>query len=168
MEFAYELRREGSETSILFITSSTDHLLDGYGVRPIQYLLKPVDPDALARALADDLRLNHAPRTVSVTVRGRTTVMPRSDILYVESRNHGCSFVMKDRESFFWLSMAQAEELLPKEQFCRCHNSYLINLAQVVRTDTHDVELSGGAVLPVSRRFADKFQSALTRYLNRK
>ncbi len=42
MEFAYELRRRDEETSILFISSSTTYLLDGYGVRPVQYLLKPV------------------------------------------------------------------------------------------------------------------------------
>lgn len=47
MELARELRAREDETSILFITGSTEFLRDGYSVRPIQYLLKPVEPEAL-------------------------------------------------------------------------------------------------------------------------
>ena len=42
MKLAQELRQRDDKTSILFITSSTEFLKDGYSVRPIQYLLKPV------------------------------------------------------------------------------------------------------------------------------
>lgn len=166
MELARALRQHDDKTSILFITASTDFLLEGYGVRPIQYLLKPVDPASLARALADDLRLNHAPRTVSVTAGGKTAVLPLASILYVESRRHGCVFVLPDGEQFFWMTMAQAEALLPAEQFCRCHNSYLIHLAHVVRMDANQVELPGGIRIPISRRHAASFRSAVTRFLN--
>ena len=41
MKLAQELRQRDEKTSILFITSSTEFLKDGYSVRPIQYLLKP-------------------------------------------------------------------------------------------------------------------------------
>lgn len=167
MELAHELRQWDDETSILFVTSSTDFLLKGYGVRPIQYLLKPVKAAELEKALSDDIRLNHASRTVSVTAGGKTTVIPHAAIRYVESRDHGCAFVMEDREQFFWLSMSQVEELLPKDRFCRCHNSYMVNLDKVVRADSRSAELAGKVTLPVSRRFSEKFQSALTRYLNR-
>ncbi len=168
MEFAYELRKRDEETSILFVTNSTDFLLEGYGVRPIQYLLKPVKYSDLERALADDIRLHYAAQTVSVTAGGKTTVLPLASIRYVESRNHGCAFVMEDREPFFWLSMGRAEAMLPKEQFCRCHNSYLINLSQVVGTDSQEVRLKGDIRIPISRRYSKEFQTALTRFLNSK
>lgn len=61
MELARELRAREDETSILFITGSTEFLKDGYSVRPIQYLLKPVEPEALRRAIDTDLRLHHRP-----------------------------------------------------------------------------------------------------------
>ena len=48
MELAQELRERDEKTSILFITSSTEFLKDGYSVRPIQYLLKPVKREELA------------------------------------------------------------------------------------------------------------------------
>ena len=42
MEFAQKLREENERISILFITGSSQYLKDGYSVRPIQYLFKPV------------------------------------------------------------------------------------------------------------------------------
>ncbi len=166
MDLARDLRRGGDETSIIFITSSTDYLLEGYSVRPIQYLLKPVDREALERIIADDIRRKSPRRAVSVRVGNKTTVLALSEILYVESRNHGCTFVLTDREETFWLPMGRAESMLPPGCFFRCHNSYLVNLARVVRVDTRGVELAGGKVLPVSRRLAADFQRALTRFLN--
>ena len=51
MKLAQELRQRDDKTSILFITSSTEFLKDGYSVRPIQYLLKPVQAAELESAV---------------------------------------------------------------------------------------------------------------------
>lgn len=57
MELALDVRKRDDRVSILFITVSTDFLLEGYGARPIQYLLKPVQEKDLEKALRTDLRL---------------------------------------------------------------------------------------------------------------
>ena len=56
--------------------------------------------------------------------------------------------------------------MLPSRQFSRCHGSYLINLAKVVQMTPQEVGLAGGSRAPISRRYAGKFQKALTRFLN--
>ena len=166
MELALELRRRDEQTSILFITSSTDFLLEGYGARPIQYLLKPLKREALETALQTDLRLNHRPRTVTLRSRGKTTVLALKDIWYVESRNHGCIFHLKRGEQAFQFTLAQAEELLPKEQFGRCHNSFVANLAHIREVTSREVILDGGVRLTIGRRYAKEFQGTFVRYLN--
>lgn len=166
MELALDLRKRDEQTSILFITSSTDFLLEGYGARPIQYLLKPLKREELEKALQTDLRLNHRPRTVTLRVRGKTTVLPLSDIWYVESRNHGCMFRLGKEEQSFQLTLAQAEKLLPGTQFCRCHNSFLVNLAQIKEVTSREVLLSGEERLTIGRRYAEQFRTAFVRYLN--
>ena len=75
MEFAKKLRMTDDRTSILFLTGSSEYLKDGYEVRPIQYLLKPVKREELARAIETDLRLHHQPKTVS---RSRVRPTPQS------------------------------------------------------------------------------------------
>ena len=42
-----ELREYDEQMSILFVTSSEEHLKEGYRVRLIQYLFKPVDREEL-------------------------------------------------------------------------------------------------------------------------
>lgn len=94
MELAKKLRTTDNRTSILFLTGSSEFLKDGYEVRPIQYLFKPVSRAELRRAIETDLRLNHRPRTFSIKVGGRTAALPLDEICYVESRDHGSLFYM--------------------------------------------------------------------------
>lgn len=166
MELAMEVRKWDEQISILFITSFTEFLLEGYGARPIQYLLKPVKPEELERAIQTDLRLNHQPRMVTLRSGGKTVVLPLADIRYVESQNHGCVFCMDREEQFFQLSLTQVETLLPKAQFCRCHHSYLVNLAQIKEVTSRELYLSDGSRLTIGRRYAEKFQTKFICYLN--
>lgn len=164
MELARRLRRRDDKTSILFISGSEAFLREGYSVRPIQYLMKPVSREALEDALRTDLRLHHRPNVVTITAGGKVTAIPIKDILYVESRDHRAVFVLEQGEMSFWLTLTQAEEMLSTEQFCRCHNSFLVNLAHVVRMDCQDVVLTGGRRLAVSRRQMKAFKTQLTRF----
>lgn len=166
MELALDVRKWDDQVSILFITGSSEFLLEGYGARPIQYLLKPVKYEELKKALETDLRLNHRAHTVTLKSAGRTSVLQLSDIRYVESQNHGCMFHMAQEEQFFPLTLTQAEALLPKEQFCRCHNSFLVNLAQIKENASRELLLLDGVRLPIGRRYAGQFQSYFIRYLN--
>ena len=69
MKLAQELRERDDRTSILFITGSTEFLKDGYSVRPIQYLLKPVSREDLEQAIKTDLRLYHHLHTACGEIR---------------------------------------------------------------------------------------------------
>lgn len=166
MELAMEVRRWDEQTSILFITSAAEFLLEGYEVRPIQYLLKPVRNEALEKALRTDLRLNHQPRTVTVKSGSSSIVLPLTEIQYVESKNHICVFHMAQEECDCSISLTQAEQLLPTNQFCRCHNSYLVNLARISKIGSRELLLTDGVRLPIGRRYAERFQSEFVRYLN--
>lgn len=166
MELAQEVRQWDDQISILFITSSTEFLLEGYGVRPIQYLLKPVKQEELKKVLLTDLRLNHQPRTVTLKTRGKTAVLPLADIRYAESQNHGCIFHMVQEDQSFALGLTQVEQLLPKNQFCRCHNSFLVNLLHIKEISGREVVLTDGGRLPMGRRYAEQFQSEFIRYIN--
>lgn len=75
MKLAQELRERDDRTSILFITGSTEFLKDGYSVRPIQYLLKPVSREVWSRR-QNGFAIIHQPRTVTFRVAGRTFVLP--------------------------------------------------------------------------------------------
>lgn len=165
MELAKKLRTTDDRTSILFLTGSSEFLKDGYAVRPIQYLFKPVSRAELRRAIETDLRLNHRPRTFSIKVGGRTAALPLDEICYVESRDHGSLFHMTGGKQFYPLSLTEVESRLPEEQFCRCHNSFLVNLAYVRAVSSRTVSL-GDLELTIGRRYAERFKNQFVQYLN--
>ena len=167
MELARDVRKRDEQTSIVFITSSTEFLKDGYSVRPIQYLLKPVQQEELAVVIRTDLRLYHRPRTANFRVGGKTIVLPLEHILYVESRDHGSVLHLAQGEQFVPWPLSQTEEALPKEQFCRCHNSFLVNFSHIREVSGRRVYLLEGDDLNIGRRYMEQFQNAFVRYLNR-
>ena len=166
MELAQELRQRDDKTSILFITGSTEFLKDGYSVRPIQYLLKPVQPAELEQAIRTDLRLYHRSDTVTFRVSGRTLILSVEDIFYAESRNHGSVLHTVQGEQFLPIPLSQTEEVLPGERFCRCHNSFLVNLSYIREVSSRTLYLTDGRDLSIGRRYMEQFQNGFVRYLN--
>lgn len=156
MKLAQELRERDDRTSILFITGSTEFLKDGYSVRPIQYLLKPVSREDLEQAIKTDLRLYHQPRTVTFRVAGRTFVLPAEDILCAESRDHGSVLHTTHGEQFILCPLSQMQKYLPKDRFCRCHNSFIVNLFHIRRVSSRTICLTDGRDLSIGRRYDDR------------
>lgn len=166
MELAQEIRRYDDRVSLLFITSSTDHLLEGYSVRPIQYLLKPVSRKELEAAVRTDLRLNHQPRILRLSAGGRIVVLELRDILYLEGRDHGTYVVTERDEQFFRLSLQDVEKQLPAEEFCRCHRSFVVNLSQIRNATNHAIVLDGDRWIPIGRGSLNQFRQQFNAYLN--
>ncbi len=168
MELAQELREYNDRISILFITSSEEHLKEGYSVRPIQYLFKPVQREELRHAIQTDLRLFHQPRTLSLRSGGQTVVFPLGDILYVESSNHTVEVRTAAGTQRFWITLSEVERLLPSDRFCRCHNSYLVNMAHITQIARKELCLTSGQKLPVSRGYYETAKNQFVHYLNTK
>lgn len=166
MELAREIRLHDDRVSLLFITSSTDFLREGYSVRPIHYLLKPADMKELEMVIRTDLRLHHQPRTISLQAGGKTVVLRLKDILYIEARDHGTYVFLEQAEQYFRLSLQGLEKQLPADEFCRCHRSFLVNLAQIRDVSSQEILLSGDKQVPMGRGYLKQFRYRLNAYLN--
>ena len=51
--------------------------------------------------------------------------------------------------------------------FCRCHRSFLVNLARIHQIKKTDILLDSGAVVPMSRRLAADVNQAFFAYYRR-
>ena len=168
MELAKELRRHDDGVSILFVTGSSEFLKEGYQVRPIQYLYKPVDRQELKQALRTDLRLHHEPKTVSLKLKNRMVLLSVEDICYVESRNHRIETHLSDGNTRdFPCSLSEIIQRLPQEKFCRCHNSFLVNMAHISEIGRKEIVLDDGTEVPVGRSYSENLRNRFVHYLNR-
>lgn len=168
MELAQSLRNEDERTSILFITSSREYLKDGYSVRPLQYLYKPVNREELAQTLQADLRLYHRPDRVTLRLGSKTVVLPLEPLLYAESQNHDAVAVFPDGQQRYRLSLSELERLLPSDRFCRCHNSFLVNMSHIRQIDRRTLTLDHGVQIPVGRNYYESAQAKFIQFLSAK
>lgn len=167
LDLARWIFEQGVRDRVIFITGYAEYALEGYDAHPLHYLLKPVDRDALASALALAKDAAH-PQTVQLKRGGRTATLPVDDIRYIESRDHVVVVYLSDSKRSYPISLTEVERLLPAGMFARCHKSFLVNLAWVEECGRTEVRLRGGVHLPATRTFYRDFQAALVRWLNRK
>ncbi len=52
----------------------------------------------------------------------------------------------------FYESFKNLEKIID-DRFCRCHNSYIVNLDKVVRVERYNTHLANGEMVPISQRF---------------
>ena len=163
MDFA----RQGNEKNgVLLIKNIQKYLKEGKEVRTIQYQNKPVDREQQARALETDLRLHHQPDTVTVRTGAGITVLPLDELWYAESRDHLTVVKLEQGERSFRIRLSDMEELLPKDRFCRCHNSYLVNMRRISKLDRKGLVLENGEWIPIGRSYYKAAQEKLVRFLN--
>ena len=166
MALAKDLRERDDRVSIIFTTSMEEYLQEGYSVQPIQFLLKPVRRDALADALRTDLKLNHSQSAVILRMGARTVVLSAGDIRCAESQNHSVLLYIDGGKRTFPVTLAEVERLLPPSRFCRCHNSFIVNMECIFEITRTEITLTTGERIPIGRKYYAGAQSALVRYLN--
>ena len=165
VEMAKTFRLWDEQTSILLISSSREFLKEGYSVRPLQYLYKPVDPRELEEVLRTDLRLHRRAERLTLSLGGKTRVLPLSELLYVESQNHNVVACFPDRQEGFRISLSEIERMLPADRFCRCHHSFLVNMAHIRQINRRTLELDQGSQIPVGRNYYETAQAKFIRFL---
>ena len=154
MEAARELRRFDTTAGIVFLTASPEFAYQSYGVKALDYLLKPVRAEALFPVL-DQLALEERRPQEGLTLKCGDTLVraPFSRLVYVEVNRKHLYFNLADgqvREVSGTLS-GYEPLLLSRPEFLRVHRSYIVNMLQVEELSPAGIRTFSGKSLPVSR-----------------
>lgn len=154
LELAGRLREARITCSIIYITAYTEFMPDSFATRPLDYLVKPVDREKLAKAVDWDLRNNFCPERITLPVSGGFRKAALKDILYAEAVNHKSAVYLDGGEAVpVRLTFRDLLARLPGDAFCRCHHSFAVNLDHVRERTAHGLLLDNGMELPVSRTY---------------
>ena len=154
MAAAREIRGFDDVAEIVFLTSSPGFAYESYGVRALDYLLKPIRAEMLFPIL-DRLFLREQQPREGLTLKcGATLVrVPFAQLEFVEIINKRLYFHLTDgseREVYGALNDYESL-LLSRPEFMRTHRSYIVNMLQVSELSTGGVRTFSGKNLPVSR-----------------
>ena len=136
LEAAPLVREQPRPPAVVFVTAHPEYAVDAFAVEAFDYLLKPVDPERLARVIE---RLAERARTpegapvekIPVVAGGRTELIDFDAVHYVQADGDYSRVHTYDRSYLCTTSLGELEERLPGNRFARIHRSYLVNLAKV-------------------------------------
>lgn len=165
VELANRLREWSIDCSIIYITSYEEYTLDSFATRPLDYLIKPVDEKKLEKAIKWDLQKNYRPEQITLPVNGGFRKAAVHDILYAEAVNHKSAVHLPGEVISVNLSFRDLLSRLPVNTFCRCHNSFAVNLKHVHKQTAYGLLLNNGMELPVSRTYRQEFAKQYVTFL---
>ena len=96
-----------------------------------------------------------------IVKRGETIRIPLSDILYVESSAHKLYVHTSDEMFEYNDKMNNLSNILEKQGFIRCHQSYIVRLNAVSSVSSGKL-IVGGNEIQISRKYKDSVKRALS------
>lgn len=160
MELARRLRGLGDEAAIVFITSNPDYAIEGYDVGALHYLMKPLDGSALGKVIAADYKRRFSRSYLFVKSGTQNLRLPLKDIICLETVGRRVRITTLNGEIETPAKLAELLEYLPKEQFCRCHVGFAVNLCNIQTVSRTDAVAVNGKVVPVSRAYLKEVEKA--------
>lgn len=143
------LERLERTPAVVFTTAYDRYAIDAFTVNAIDYLLKPIEPDRLDRALdkldrrtslpigalARELAARLAParrvERIASRVGDRTTLLDVARVTHLIARDKLTFAVVDGREHVVDQTLAQLEDKLDRRRFVRIHRATLVNAAFV-------------------------------------
>ncbi len=148
---ARELRKNNSEASIVFITSSPNFVFKGYDVHALQYILKPVDMEKLTETILFDWNKKNEKSYLDIKLKQTYRRILFKDIYYLESMGRKVKIITANGDYEIYAKLSQLTEKLPSGQFINCHKSYTVNLDYVTQITKAYFTTRSGHVIPISK-----------------
>ncbi len=164
------LRKTNPTAKIIFTTAYSKYAIDAFKFSTVDYLLKPIDPadlkKAIQRALKEirnkqdylalqkvliDNTENERQKIVLKTTEHRHIIL-LDDIIRVAADGAYSKFYTNTQEIIVSRNLKYYEKFLGKD-FIRCHQSHLINLNQVASIyKSTNILMKNGDLIPISTR----------------
>ena len=163
------LARAHPPCRVVFVTAYDQHALRAFEVNALDYLVKPVHPERLARAVerlaapaAAPGRLGYDDR-LFVEERGRGRFIAVAAIVAVRAAGDYAELVCDDHSALSPHPLRAWEARLPTRHFVRVHRQAIVNLERVTRVDAtaggYQLHVRGlPEPLAMSRRYAARIK----------
>lgn len=166
IETAEKLRLQDNINRIIFLTSHKKYVFSAFDVSASHYLLKPIDQPKLEKVLVKITRELTAEKEYCCTIKCGTQIhrIPFSQIKYAEVLGRKITLHTKQDVFTFNGRLDELQQSFP-DFFFRCHKSFLVNLALVVKYDKEAASLKSGESVPIARRKFAEFGTAFLAFL---
>jgi len=157
LKAAAEIRKVDKAALIIYVSSHSKYAIEAYNVRPFQFLVKPFEPSllkkyfdaALQELIEEDVYFRYKKNKQDFKILLK-------DILYFESKAHTVKIACANGEHSYRERLDNIEKALdqsqslPKVNFWRIHQSYLVNSRYIWQVEYSKIEMSNGDILQIA------------------
>lgn len=159
--------------SVVFVTAYDEYALKAFEENALDYLLKPVEKERLAKTV-EKLKKRFSAgarpvftgpdiRKVPCIHASKIKLIPVGEIEYIRSGESGLYVICRNGEFYTDLTLQILEDKTP---LVRCHKQFLVNLDLVDEIILRenllaDIKMKSGQFVPVSRRYLKILRESL-------
>jgi two-component system, LytTR family, response regulator len=161
----------------IFVTAYDQYALRAFEAGALDYLLKPFDNARFELALnrakqrirtVENRQPLHPPRLDRIVVKsaGEVCFLRTSDIEWIEAADYYACLHVGAKTHLLRRSMAELEQDLDPNMFCRVHRSSIVNLERVqglklAEDGEYEIMLENGTRVRLSRRYRKHLETRL-------
>jgi DNA-binding LytR/AlgR family response regulator len=153
------------EVKIIFTTAYREYAVDGFDLRAVDYLLKPISFERLLQAISKYLDENTVvpkPEKIELIPEKSESFFVRADrkmvkicfseILYIESLADYVKIHLSGKAVVSRETITGIQAKLPRQEFIRTHRSFIVALSAIDSFTNEYVEI-GKKQIPISRSY---------------
>lgn len=166
LEAARRLREVDENVCLIFTTNMAKYAIEGYEVRALDFIVKPVEYRNFSIKLQRALEIRKRLQTKELrlnTLNGMQRIQ-LEDLYYIEVIDHTLLYHTAHGTFEERGSIKQKEELLAQHGFARCNNSFLLNLRYVASISNGRVTVKDRSI-SIGRTKKKEFLQKLTDFM---
>lgn len=153
---AQKLRALGDRCALVFMTSSRDHAIEGFELRALHYLIKPISKDLVFKAMtacADILAKDRAYMTIQDGKLKQRIYL--KEIIYIEVFDKVSLIHLQDQVIKTYTPLSQLEKQLGGDPFLRCHRCSIVNMLHIKEFTATDFIMTNGDCVDIRQHYLD-------------
>lgn len=152
LQTAAAIRQMDAECLLVFVTTSREHAIEGFVVKALHYLIKPITEEQVNEVFQRCKPLLQENMKCLEILANRIPVkIPLKGIHYIEVYDKTCFIHMEQELVKTYTSLDEIDQQLDKPVFLRCHRSYIVNMRYIVNVGDNDFLLHTGVRIPISK-----------------
>lgn len=166
MDTARRIRQFDSSLEIIFITSYSEFMQEGYEVKAYRYILKPINEKKISKNIIPCINqsMKNKHNYLTIKVKNHIDRIKIDSIIYIETDKPNILIYTHDNVYSTRMSISKMDKKLSEFGFFRCHNSYIVNLKLIQTMNGISVSLEGMDI-PVSKYRIKELKLAITNIL---
>ncbi len=164
---AKELRKRNVLSSIIFLTSYPNFMIDAFEVNTFRFLLKPIDKSKFFKAIDDYIKIVDANYPITIIQNKELKKINSNEICYIEADGKYSNIHLSDKIMHCSKTLAGVTKLLPAYCFVKTHRAFVVNLHYIKSYSSDTVYLSNGESAFLSKNYQKSFQTSYMNFLKK-